>query len=146
MSRLTVPVVAVILGEGNSGGALALAVADRVLMLEHSVYAILSPEGFASILWKDAGRSQEAAGLMKLTAPELLRLGVIDEVILEPVGGAIWLPPLRTGRWTRRCSGTCPLSAGSGEAPWLPPGMKNLGAWGAVQPERPGETARKEEP
>ena len=87
-------VVAVILGEGNSGGALALAVADRVLMLEHSVYAILSPEGFASILWKDAGRSGEAANLMKLTAPELLRLRVIDEVILEPAGGAHLAPAI----------------------------------------------------
>lgn len=94
MSQLTVPVVAVILGEGNSGGALALAVADRVLMLEHSVYAILSPEGFASILWKDAGRSGEAANLMKLTAPELLRLRVIDEVILEPAGGAHLAPAI----------------------------------------------------
>lgn len=94
MSQLTVPVVAVILGEGNSGGALALAVADRVLMLEHSVYAILSPEGFASILWKDAGRSGEAADLMKLTAPELLRLRVIDEVILEPAGGAHLAPAI----------------------------------------------------
>lgn len=94
LSQLTVPVVAVVLGEGNSGGALALAVADRVLMLEHSVYAILSPEGFASILWKDSGRSGEAAGLMKLTAPELLRLGVIDEVILEPVGGAHLAPAI----------------------------------------------------
>ncbi len=88
MSRLTVPVIAVITGEGNSGGALALAVADRVLMLENAVYAILSPEGFASILWKDAQRSGEAAGLMKLTAPELLSLGVIDGVIPEPEGGA----------------------------------------------------------
>ena len=79
---------------GNSGGALALAVADRVLMLEHSVYAILSPEGFASILWKDAGRSGEAANLMKLTAPELLRLRVIDEVILEPAGGAHLAPAI----------------------------------------------------
>lgn len=82
------PVIAVITGEGNSGGALALAVADRVLMLENAVYAILSPEGFASILWKDAQRSGEAAGLMKLTAPELLSLGVIDGVIPEPEGGA----------------------------------------------------------
>ena len=88
MSRLTVPVIAVVTGEGNSGGALALAVADRVLMLENAVYAILSPEGFASILWKDAQRSGEAAGLMKLTAPELLALGVIDDIIPEPEGGA----------------------------------------------------------
>ena len=88
MSRLSVPVVAVITGEGNSGGALALAVADRVLMLENAVYAILSPEGFASILWKDAKRSAEAAELMKLTAPELKALGVIDGIIPEPEGGA----------------------------------------------------------
>ena len=88
MSRLTVPVIAVITGEGNSGGALALAVADRVLMLENAVYAILSPEGFASILWKDAQRSGEAAELMKLTAPELKKLGVIDGIIPEPEGGA----------------------------------------------------------
>lgn len=88
MSRLTVPVIAVINGEGNSGGALALAVADRVLMLENAVYAILSPEGFASILWKDAQRSGEAAELMKLTAPDLKALGIIDGIIPEPSGGA----------------------------------------------------------
>ena len=92
MSRLTVPTVAVITGEGNSGGAQALAVADRVLMLENAVYAILSPEGFASILWKDAQRAGEAAGLMKLTARELLDLGVVDGVIPEPVGGAHTAP------------------------------------------------------
>lgn len=88
MSRLTVPVIAVITGEGNSGGALALAVADRVLMLENAVYAILSPEGFASILWKDAHRAGEAAELMRLTAPELKKLGVIDGIVREPEGGA----------------------------------------------------------
>lgn len=88
MSCLTVPVVTVVIGEGGSGGALALAVADRVLMLENAVYAILSPEGFASILWKDAQRSGEAAELMKLTAPELKKLGVIDGIVREPEGGA----------------------------------------------------------
>ena len=88
MSRLRVPVIAVITGEGNSGGALALAVANRVLMLENAVYAILSPEGFASILWKDASRHEEACALMKMTAPELLELGVIDGIIPEPAGGA----------------------------------------------------------
>ncbi len=88
MSALTVPVIAVITGEGNSGGALALGVADRVLMLENAVYAILSPEGFASILYKDASRAGEAAGVMKLTAPELAALGVIDGIIPEPQGGA----------------------------------------------------------
>ena len=88
MSRLTVPVIAVVTGEGNSGGALALAVANRVLMLENAVYAILSPEGFASILWKDAHRAGEAAELMRLTAPELKKLGIIDGIVREPEGGA----------------------------------------------------------
>lgn len=88
MSRLTVPVIAIITGEGNSGGALALGVADRVLMLENAVYAVLSPEGFATILWKDASRKEEACELMKLTAPDLLELGVIDDIINEPDGGA----------------------------------------------------------
>ena len=88
MSAIDVPVVTVIVGEGGSGGALALAVANRVLMLENAVYSVLSPEGFASILWKDAARSGEAAGLMKLTARDLLDLGVADQVIGEPAGGA----------------------------------------------------------
>ena len=92
MSRLTVPVIALITGEGNSGGALALGVANRVLMLENSVYAILSPEGFASILWKDSQRHEEACELMKLTAPDLLELGVIDGIIPEPEGGAHLAP------------------------------------------------------
>ena len=88
MSSLTVPVIAVICGEGGSGGALALAVGNRVLMLENAVYSVLSPEGFASILWKDASRSDEACEVMKLTADELLELGVIDGIIPEPAGGA----------------------------------------------------------
>ena len=92
MSRLHVPIIAVITGEGNSGGALALAVADRVLMLENAVYAILSPEGFASILWRDASRHEEACGLMKLTAPDLLALGAADDVVPEPEGGAHLAP------------------------------------------------------
>ena len=88
MSQLTVPVISVVTGEGSSGGALAIGVANRVLMLENAVYAVLSPEGFASILWKDAARSAEAAGIMKLTAQDLLSFGVIEEIIPEPVGGA----------------------------------------------------------
>ena len=92
MSRLKVPVLAIITGEGNSGGALALAAADRVLMLENAVYAILSPEGFASILWRDSGRHEEACELMKLTAADLLPLGVIDDMIPEPEGGAHTAP------------------------------------------------------
>ena len=94
MSRLTVPVVAAVTGEGNSGGALALGVANRVLMLENAVYSILSPEGFASILGKDAGRHEEACELMQLTAPDLKRLGVIDEIVPEPEGGAHLAPQI----------------------------------------------------
>lgn len=82
------PIIAVIIGEGNSGGALALAVANSVLMLENSIYCILSPEGFASILWKDASRSKEACEIMKLTAQDLLGFGMIDAIIPEPLGGA----------------------------------------------------------
>ena len=88
MSQLSVPIVAVITGEGNSGGALALGVADTVLMLENAVYSILSPEGFASILWKNSSRSGEACDLMKLTAEDLLEQKVIDAIIPEPEGGA----------------------------------------------------------
>lgn len=83
MSDLKVPIIAIIIGEGGSGGALALAVADKVWMLEHSIYAILSPEGFASILWKDGSRATEAATLMKITAGELYSMGVVDKVIPE---------------------------------------------------------------
>ncbi|MGT2756048.1 acetyl-CoA carboxylase carboxyl transferase subunit alpha [Streptococcus ovuberis] len=83
MSGLKVPIIAIIIGEGGSGGALALAVADRVWMLENSMYAVLSPEGFASILWKDGSRAMEAAELMKITSYELLKMGVVDQVISE---------------------------------------------------------------
>ncbi len=85
---LTVPSVAVIIGEGGSGGALALATANRVLMLEHAIYSVISPEGAASILWRDATRAQEAAANMKITAQDLMRLGVVEEVVAEPLGGA----------------------------------------------------------
>lgn len=88
MANLKVPTISIIIGEGGSGGALALAVTDRVWMLENSVYSILSPEGFASILWKDASRAKEAAELMKITADDLLDMGVIDKVIKEVAGGA----------------------------------------------------------
>ena len=94
MSRLTVPVISVITGEGNSGGALALGVANRMLMLENAVYASLSPEGFASILWKDASRRDVASELMKMTAPELKQLGIIDQIIPEPAGGAHLAPEI----------------------------------------------------
>ena len=83
MSDLKVPIIAIIIGEGGSGGALALAVADRIWMLENSIYAVLSPEGFASILWKDGTRAMEAAELMKITSHELLEMKVVDKVISE---------------------------------------------------------------
>ena len=88
MSGLTVPVIAVVTGEGSSGGALALGVANHILMLENAVYSVLSPEGFASILWKDASRSGEACEMMKLTAQDLYSDGIVEQVIPEPLGGA----------------------------------------------------------
>ena len=88
MAKLEVPVVAVVLGEGGSGGALALGVADRVLMMENAIYSVISPEGCASILWKDASQAPKAAAALKLTAPHLLDLGVIDGIVKEPLGGA----------------------------------------------------------
>ena len=88
MAKLEVPVVAIVLGEGGSGGALALGVADRVLMMENAIYSVISPEGCASILWKDAGQAPKAAAALKLTAPHLLELGIIDGIVKEPLGGA----------------------------------------------------------
>ncbi|MEW6325741.1 MAG: acetyl-CoA carboxylase carboxyltransferase subunit alpha [Nitrospirota bacterium] len=88
MSQLRIPILCVVMGEGGSGGALALGVGDRVLMLEHAVYSVISPEGCAAILWNDSAKAKEAAEAMKMTAPDLLRLGVIDEIISEPLGGA----------------------------------------------------------
>lgn len=88
MSTLRVPVIAIITGEGNSGGALAIGVANTVLMMENAVYSILSPEGFASIVWKDAKMNRKASELMKMTAADLMSFGVIDGVISEPKGGA----------------------------------------------------------
>lgn len=86
--RLNVPNVAAIVGEGGSGGAIALATASRVIMLEHAIYSVISPEGAASILWRDTGKAQEAAQNMKITADDLLRFGIIDSIVREPVGGA----------------------------------------------------------
>jgi len=88
MSMITVPIISVVIGEGGSGGALALGVADRVLMLEHATYSVISPEGCAAILWDDSSRANEAAELLKITAPDLFHIKVIDEVVEEPIGGA----------------------------------------------------------
>jgi len=92
MAALPTPCIAVVVGEGGSGGALALGVADRVLMLENSVYSVISPEGCAAILWKDASQRERAADALKLTAQDLLRLKLIDEIIPEPLGGAHFDP------------------------------------------------------
>jgi acetyl-CoA carboxylase carboxyl transferase subunit alpha len=88
MARINVPIISVIIGEGGSGGALALGVANRVLVLEFSYYSVISPEGCAGILWKDKSRAADAAEQLKMTAPDLLRLGVVDAIVDEPAGGA----------------------------------------------------------
>jgi acetyl-CoA carboxylase carboxyl transferase subunit alpha len=88
MAGLRVPTIAVVIGEGGSGGALGLGVTDRVLMLENSVYSVISPEGCAAILWKSGSERDKAAAALKMTAADLLELGVIDEVVPEPAGGA----------------------------------------------------------
>ncbi|HOQ16597.1 MAG: acetyl-CoA carboxylase carboxyltransferase subunit alpha [Epulopiscium sp.] len=88
MSRLKTPVISIVIGEGGSGGALALGVADKIYMLENSIYSILSPEGFAAILWKDGSRAKEAAQIMKITSEDLKNFEIIDDIIKEPLGGA----------------------------------------------------------
>jgi acetyl-CoA carboxylase carboxyl transferase subunit alpha len=101
MARLRVPIIAAIIGEGGSGGALALGVANRVLVLEFGCYSVISPEGCAAILWKDGARADEAATQLKITAPDLLRLGIVDGVIEEPAGGAHQDPDDAAGRLDR---------------------------------------------
>src|SRR5205807_9060316 len=88
MAALRVPIICAVIGEGGSGGALALGVADRILMLEHAVYSVASPEGAAAIMWRSAARAADAAAIMGITAQELLRFGIIDEIVPEPLGGA----------------------------------------------------------
>jgi acetyl-CoA carboxylase carboxyl transferase subunit alpha len=88
MAMLTIPIVVVVHGEGGSGGALGIAVGDHILMHEFAIYSVIPPEGCAAILWRDSGRKVEAAEALKLTAPDLLALGVIDEIVKEPIGGA----------------------------------------------------------
>lgn len=92
MFRLRVPIIATVIGEGGSGGALGIGVADRLLMFEHSVYTVASPEACASILWRDAAKAPVAAEALKITGPDLLRLGIVDQVLEEPSGGNHWAP------------------------------------------------------
>jgi len=88
MARLRVPMISVVIGEGGSGGALALGVTNRILMLEHAVYSVISPEGCAAILWRTASEREKAAKALKITSSDLFRMGIADEVIPEPPGGA----------------------------------------------------------
>ncbi len=90
MLQISVPVIVVIIGEGGSGGALAIAIGNRVLALEHSIYSVISPEGCASILWRDSSKAKDAAEALKLTAQDLYEFGIVDEIIPEPFGGAHW--------------------------------------------------------
>ncbi|HWU90973.1 MAG TPA: acetyl-CoA carboxylase carboxyltransferase subunit alpha [Kofleriaceae bacterium] len=98
MASLECPMISIVIGEGGSGGALALGVTDRILMLEYSIYSVISPEGCASILWRDPTKIGEAAAQLKLTAPDLLQLGICDEIIPEPAGGAHRNPPVTASR------------------------------------------------
>jgi len=132
MARLTVPVVATIIGEGGSGGALALAVADRVLMQENAVYSVISPEGCAAILWRDAGFAPQAAEALRPTASSLLELGVIEGVVAEPRGGAQHNPAGAAARLRVAISETL------AELDQIPPGQRRrlrrerfrkLGVW-----------------
>ena len=116
---LGVPNVAVILGEGGSGGAIAIATANRVLMLEHAIYSVISPEGAASILWHDTAKAQDAATNMKITAEDLMRFGVIDEIVPEPVGGAHRDPAAAIA-----ATGAAIGTALSGLCPGLGPGRR----------------------
>ena len=109
MSRLRVPTIATITGEGGSGGALALAVADRVLMLENAIYSVISPEGCASIMWRDAGKKQQAAAALKITAADVMGLGCADEVMDEPraapaSGAGVRAAPAKAGTAQRRAA------------------------------------------
>jgi acetyl-CoA carboxylase carboxyl transferase subunit alpha len=88
MSRLNTPIISIVIGEGGSGGALAIGVCDRLLMLQYSIYSVISPEGCASILWKSAERAEDAAEAMRITADSLSGFGLVDEVLPEPLGGA----------------------------------------------------------
>ncbi len=112
---IRVPLVAAVIGEGGSGGAIALAAGNRVLMLEHAIYSVISPEGCASILWRDAAHAEEAAEALRLTAQDLLRLEIVDQIVAEPLGGAHRLPEEAIRRLGEALAETLqPLSARDG--------------------------------
>lgn len=135
------PIVSVVLGEGGSGGAIAIATGNRVYMLEHAIYSVISPEGAASILWRDSTRAKEAATNMKITAEDLKALGVIDGIISEPVGGAHRDPQAVTGcRWRRDCLGVDRSDALVPATSFAPSGARN--SWPSAAISRTGSTAR----
>ena len=140
--NLGVPNVAVILGEGGSGGAIALATANRVLMLEHAIYSVISPEGAASILWRDTTKAQEAATNMKITAQDMVRFGVIDSIIPEPTGGA-HRGAVRGDCGDRRGDRQRLRRAapGSTATPCASSGARNSSTWAATSPAPPAENA-----
>jgi acetyl-CoA carboxylase carboxyl transferase subunit alpha len=151
MASLRTPIVTVITGEGGSGGALALAVGDVVLALENSIYSVISPEGAASILWRSAEYSQQAAMAMRLTAAEQLALGVIDEVVPEPPGGAHAHPEETAKRLRTRIAAHLDALAGRDRKALLDARYaryRNMGEFavaaesGEAQPQRPGFRAR----
>ena len=135
MSRLPVPIIVTITGEGGSGGALAIAVGDRVFMLENSVYSVISPEGCASIMWRDSTKAELAAEALKITAPDLLELKLIDEIVPEPEGGAHndhaaaarLLDPVLTHS-LQELSAFPPIS-------WSNSATRNSAAWASFSPE-----------
>jgi acetyl-CoA carboxylase carboxyl transferase subunit alpha len=130
MARLRVPLVSVVIGEGGSGGALALGVTDRILMLEHAIYSVISPEGCAAILWRSAEHRDKQRSPLKLTSADLHRLGVVDEIIPEPPGGAMrtGTPRPRTSAkpWSRTSG---PQLEGVAEAPGSLGEVRGDGAW-----------------
>ena len=114
MMMLDTPVIVIVSGEGGSGGALGIAVGDRVLMQEHAIYSVIPPEGCAAILWRDPTKKVEAAEALKLTAPDLLKAGIIDEIVPEPIGGAHTDPAAAAANVDR---GADPMPGGSGRPP-----------------------------
>ena len=116
MARLETPIIVNVTGEGGSGGALAIAIGDRVNMLEHAVYSVISPEGCASILWRDAGRAEAAATAMRITAADLKEFGIVDEIVPEPPGGAHSDPEALFKASTASSRPRCPSSRPSPRA------------------------------
>ncbi len=131
---LGVPMIAVIVGEGGSGGAIAIAAANRVLMFEHAVYSVISPEGCASILWRTADKAADAAEAMKITAADLQALGVVDRIVAEPLGGAQRDPDAAIGALKGAlieeldgCASSGPMSCGRSAGPSSWPSAERLG-------------------